>query len=114
MSTSILTTVKKGNRLPFRGVSVVKCSDFLQLPPVMDRRLFQLKFAENLWIQLFKFHELTEIVIRNSDLEFAEILNRIWEREHTYDDVEKINALAETDISTWPQGFVKVYVNPRQ
>ena len=99
----------------------MKCSDFLQLPPVMDRSVFQLPkivsyslLAENLRIQLFKLHELTEIVIRNSDLEFAEILNRIWEREHTYNDVEKINALAETDISTWPQGFVKVYVNPRQ
>ena len=105
------------NRLPFGGVSVMTCGDSLQLPPVMDRSVFQLPkkvdynlLVVNLWIQLFKLHELPEIVRQNTDLEFPEILNRTWEGEHTDDDVEKVNALAETDISIWLQGFVEVFL----
>lgn len=53
------------NRLPFGGVSVVACGDFLQLPPVMDRSVFQLSkkvyynlLVRSLWTQPFKLHEL--------------------------------------------------------
>ena len=107
----------KGNKLPFGGVSIIAAGDFLQLPPVMDKSVFQppnnvgyVSIPKNLWTKHFMLHELIEVLRQSSDPDFAEILNRVREGEHTDDDVENIEALAETNTSTWPNGFVKVYI----
>ena len=83
----------------------------------MDRGVFQVTknldynlLAGNLWIQLFKLHELANIVRQNKDLEFTEKLNRIREIGRTDDNVEKIEVLAETETLSWPPEFVNVYL----
>ena len=59
----------------------------------------------------FQDHELVEIVWQSSDPDFAQLLNRVQEGEQTDDDVIQIKTLANTDTTTWPDEFVKVYLN---
>ena len=59
----------------------------------------------------FQLHELVEIVWQSSDPDFAQLLNRVREGQQTDNDVIQIKALANTDTATWPDEFVKVYLN---
>ena len=63
-----------------------------------------------LW-EKFQLHELVEIVWQSSDPDFAQLLNRVREGQQTDNDVIQIKALANTDTATWPDEFVKVYLN---
>ena len=56
-----------------------------------------------------KLHELHEIVRQSSDPEFAQLLNRLREGNHTRNDLAEIKALAHTDTSQWPGEFTKLY-----
>ena len=107
----------KNNSLPFGGVSIIAAGDFLQLPPVGAFSVFQHPnhegyscLAGNPWQQLFLIYELTKIVRQVNDPEFAQMLNRIREAKHTDEDGRKLEALADTDTSDWPKGFVKMYI----
>ena len=107
----------KNNKLPFGGVCLMPIGDFLQLPPVKQKGIFMKAkkgtyqaFHKLLWQDLFKLHELSEIVRQSSDPEFAQMLNRIREGKQTDDDVMQIKALADTDTSDWPNEFVKLYL----
>ena len=60
------------------------------------------------WNQL---NVLVEIVRQSSDPDFAQLLNRVREGQQTDNDMIQIKALANTDTSTWPDEFVKVYLN---
>lgn len=80
----------KGNPFPFRRVSIITSGNFLQLSPVTGKAKFQPPknivyncLGGNLWVQLFKIHELTEIVRQSSDPRLAEVLSRIGEGSHT-------------------------------
>jgi hypothetical protein len=108
------------NDSDFGGISVIACGDFLQLPPVYGQPVFAepagpsySTLAGSLWKRLFKLHELTEIVRQASDPEFAGILSRIREGKQTQDDMDEIMALHGTDISSWPAGFIKLYMTNR-
>ena len=59
----------------------------------------------------FQLRELVEIVRQSSDPGFAQLLNRVREGQHTNDDLTQIKALANTNTATWPDDFVKVYLN---
>ena len=105
------------NALPFGGVSLLVVGDFLQLPPVNQKGVFMKvkkgsysSFNGWLW-EDFQLHELIEIVRQSSDPDFAQLLNRVREGKQTEDDVTEIKALANTDTSTWPDEFVRVYLN---
>ena len=37
--------------------------------------------------------------------------NRVWESQHTNDDITQTNVLANIIAATWPDEFVKVYLN---
>ena len=107
----------KGNNLPFGGISLLVIGDFLQLPPVKQLGVFihtrkgtYKAFNGSLWQELFKLHELVEIVRQSSDPEFAQMLNRIREGEQTDDDLKQLNDLEHTDTSSWPNEFVKLYL----
>ena len=63
-----------------------------------------------LW-EKFQLHKLVEIVRQSSDPDFAQLLNRVREGQQTDNDVIQIKALANTDTATWPDEFVKVYLN---
>ena len=105
------------NSLPFGGVSLLAVGDFLQLPPVNAKGVFmKVKTgtygAFNGWLwHDFLLHELVEIVRQSSDPDFAQLLNRLREGKQTDDDVIQIKALANTNTSTWPDEFVRVYLN---
>ena len=59
----------------------------------------------------FQLHELFEVVRQSSDPDFAQLPNRVREDQHTNDDLTQIKALANTNTATWPDEFVKVYLN---
>ena len=54
---------------------------------------------------------LVEIVRQCSGPDFAQLLNRVREGQQTDNDVIQIKALANTDTATWPDEFVKVYLD---
>ena len=63
-----------------------------------------------LW-EKFQLHELVEIVWQGSDSDFTQLLSRVREGQQTNNDVIQVKALANTDTSTGPDEFVKVYRN---
>ena len=107
----------KNNDLLFGGLCLMLIGDLLQLPPVKQSGIFKkanpgtyAALCPSLWHDLFELHELVEIVRQSSDPEFAEMLNRIREGKQTDDDIVQIKALADTDTSSWPNEFVKLYL----
>ncbi|XP_074641227.1 uncharacterized protein LOC141898976 [Tubulanus polymorphus] len=86
----------KGNKSDFGGVSLIVVGDLFQLQPVFDDWIFNdLKdmygpLATNLWQKHFFMYELTDIMRQKDDQEFAFLLNRIREGEHTQADVNLI------------------------
>ena len=87
----------KGSKEAFGGVSVIALGDLSQLEPVMDRYVFKdMKDSEygalapNLWKELFTMFELQEIMRQRESKQFAEILNRLREGNHTTDDIAKL------------------------
>jgi len=99
------------NDKPFGGISVVLIGDLMQLPPVKQKCIFD---GINFTWDLFKLHELVEIVRQNSDPEFAALLNRLRETDDPEDisneDIETIKLLGDTDTSNWPTRYIKLYM----
>ncbi|XP_048578998.1 ATP-dependent DNA helicase PIF1-like [Nematostella vectensis] len=87
----------KGSSLPFGGVSIVAIGDLFQLQPVMDGYIFKDMdndeygvLAPNVWQELFKMFELKEIMRQRESKDFAELLNRLREGNHTKEDIIKL------------------------
>ena len=53
----------------------------------------------------FQLHELVEIVWQSSDPDFAQLLNRVREGQHTNDDLTQIKVSANTNTASWPNEF---------
>ena len=107
------------NLSPLGGISLLVVRDFLKLPPVNQKDVFMKpnkgshrSFNEWLW-EKFQLHELVEIARQSSDPDFAQLFNRLREGQQTDNDVIQIKALPNTDIATWPDEFVKVYLKKR-
>ena len=104
------------NLSPFSGVSLLLVG-FLQLPPVNQKGVFVIPSKRsyssfNGWVwEKFQLHELFKIVRQSSDPDFAQLLNRVREGQQTDDDVIQTKALANNDTATWPDKFIKVYLN---
>ena len=58
-------------------------------------------FNGSLW-EKFQLHGLVEIVWQSSDPDFAQLLNRVREGQHTNDDLTQIKTSANTNTATWP------------
>ena len=92
----------KGNKEPFGGVHVLLVGDLFQLRPVGDGWIFAnastdySMLAPNLWRTHFKIFELNEIMRQKDDKEFAQLLNRIREGNHTKDDIATLEARSIT------------------
>ena len=105
------------NLLPFGGISLLAVGDFLQLPPVIQKGVFMkpskgLYKSFNGWLwEEFQLHELLEIVRQISDPDFAQLLNRVREGKQTTNDLIQIKALMNTDTTSWPAEFVKLFLN---
>ena len=84
-------------------------SDFLQLPS-SGRMIYEHLTPTDAW-HLFKLHELAEIVHQNSDPKFCRITEQIVGiGEQTLSDVAAIYAMADTDISHWPENHFRSYM----
>ena len=87
----------KGSSLPFGGVNIIAIGDLFQLQPVMDGYIFQDMdndeygiLAPNIWQELFKMFELQQIMRQRASKQFAELLNRLREGNHTKEDITKL------------------------
>lgn len=98
-TVQIYKTLKdiKGSSLPFGGVSTVAIGDLFQLQPVMDGYIFKNMdndeygvLAPNVWQELFKMFELKQIMRQRESKDFAELLNRLREGNHTKQDIQKL------------------------
>ena len=80
----------------FAGLTVIACGDFLQLPPVMDLRVYDVNkknpmlSIDKLW-DYFKMAELTEVV-RQKDEIFVNLLNNCRVGNVTNHDMEVLNS----------------------
>ncbi|CAB3977852.1 ATP-dependent DNA helicase PIF1-like [Paramuricea clavata] len=83
-----------GTKEPFGGLSIITVGDLFQLKPVFDNWIFEnskdgyAALATNLWQKYFQMFELSEVMRQREDKEFAEILNRIREGNHTEADIK--------------------------
>ena len=97
-----------GTNEPFGGISLVTVGDLFQLKPVFDKWIFENsqsgydEFATNSWTEYFTLFELTEIMRQKDDKQFAQLLNRLREGNHSVDDIsilkqQLLNVSAEED-----------------
>ncbi|CAB3992536.1 ATP-dependent DNA helicase PIF1 [Paramuricea clavata] len=88
----------KGSKEDFGGVSIITLGDLFQLKPVMDGYIFTDVqclssyniLAPNSWKRYFRMFLLDEIMRQRESKEFAEILNRLREGNHTSSDLNKL------------------------
>ena len=86
----------KGSTKSFGDVSVLAVGDLYQLKPIHDAWVFSQVYrtpqlqciATNLWIDLFDFFELKEVMRQKDDHSFALLLNRLREGKHTEEDLD--------------------------
>ena len=107
-----LRQIKDNDKQDFGGVSVLLIGDFFQLPPIQQSSIFDMPTLTDAWYH-FQLHELTEIVRQNGDPQFAALLNRLREGNHTKQDVQFIESLSETDTTDWPADHCKLYITNR-
>ena len=89
--------ISKAVHYHFGGVSIVAIGDLFQLQPVMDGYIFKNMdndeygvLAPNVWQELFKMFELKQIMRQRESKDFAELLNRLREGNHTKQDIQKL------------------------
>lgn len=81
------------NDNPFGGISVLSVGDLFQLHPVGESPVYSAEqkgyaaLSPSMW-DLFSVYELTEIIRRKGDPEFANLLSRLREGKHTSADVK--------------------------
>jgi ATP-dependent DNA helicase PIF1 len=75
-------------RLPFGGVQVIVCGDFLQLPPPSGEYCFKSKC----WTELKLTNIILTEVFRQKDKEFVELLNRVRFADITEEDIKKLKS----------------------
>ncbi|XP_072562264.1 uncharacterized protein [Paramormyrops kingsleyae] len=84
-----------GDYSAFGNVSIIAVGDFYQLCPVKGKALYTEGKGVNLWQNHFAMVELTEIM-RQKDMEFAQLLNRLRKRKRG-------DAMLEEDIAMLKQ-----------
>ena len=83
-----------GNNTLFGGISMITVGDLFQLKPVFDDWIFENTkdsygaLATNIWKENFTLSELTQIMRQKDDKQFAELLNRLREGNHTTNDIQ--------------------------
>ena len=96
-----------GSVRPFGGISILAVGDLFQLKPVMDAWLFSEVYqsihmnciATNLWIELFDFFELKQVMRQKDDTSFALLLNRLREGKHTVEDLDVLSGRNLTNFN---------------
>ncbi|XP_063993917.1 ATP-dependent DNA helicase pif1-like [Diachasmimorpha longicaudata] len=99
----------KGVNEPFGGVSVLAVGDLNQLPPVLDKPVYQMSkknemagfFVINPFWAPFQCHESTEIMRQKDDLPFINALNNLAHGKMTVEDISFIRTkevMHDTDV----------------
>ena len=83
--------------------------DFFQLTPVGQKSIYETKPFNFAWEE-FELFELHEIVRQSGDAEFAALLNRLREGDHTSADIETMKSFEHTNTSEWPKGYMKMFL----
>ncbi|VDI33111.1 Hypothetical predicted protein [Mytilus galloprovincialis] len=111
----------KQSKEPFGGVSIIAVGDLFQLKPVMDSYIFQppksgyMPLAINLWEDLFCMTELTIIMRQRENKEFAELLNRLREGNHTSNDIELLKTQCiEENTTNYPHDTPHVFFSNKK
>ena len=104
-----LQEIKENYVESFGGVSLLLIGDFFQLVPVGQDSIYEPKPFNFAWEE-FILYELDEIVRQSGDSEFAALLNRLREGNHTSADIDKIKSFEHTDTTEWPENFMKMYL----
>ncbi|XP_076765651.1 pif1 DNA helicase [Xylocopa sonorina] len=87
------------NERPFGGIQLILCGDFFQLPPVSSRdKKAQFCFESSAWEKCVHFNYELQIVHRQKDSEFVQILNNIRIGRVTDEIAEKLKATAKQKI----------------
>ena len=103
--------ILKENMPEFGGVYIIDINDlFLTVIPPVASELpkgagMYYCVVGNKWHN-FKVYELK----KSSDPEFPELLNRLREGDETYEDIEQIRALEDSDTTNWSEQYVKLYI----
>ena len=96
LADSRLRQILHNHNEPFGGVDVILCGDLCQASPVRDKWIFsqQAQLIESItpsyWHSYPKCFELT-IPMRQKNLDYINILNRIRIGQHTNEDIKRIN-----------------------
>ncbi|MEX2591171.1 MAG: AAA family ATPase [Anditalea sp.] len=112
----ILRVFRRKMHLPFGGVQLILIGDPFQLPPVVrstewehlskyyDTRFF---FGSNAFKNLQPIHIALQKIYRQKDENFKNLLNRIRESKHSYQDIELLNETSKKyDFSLLDQGYI--------
>jgi len=101
----------RGNKRPMGGMQLVLCGDFLQLPPIRDKFLFEYSDYKSLNIKRF---ELTKLK-RFTDKAYSELLSRFRVGKPTESDIDILRSRyekykeIENDIKNWEIRPTKIY-----
>jgi energy-coupling factor transporter ATP-binding protein EcfA2 len=112
----ILRVFRKKMHLPFGGVQLILIGDPFQLPPVVkdkDWSLLSSKYETRFFFSAYGFKELMPFhielkkIYRQKDNVFKDLLNRIRESKHTYEDIDFLNQRAEAyHFDLLDQGYI--------
>lgn len=69
--------IVRDSHLPFGGIQIILCGDFLQLPPVVKGRDHKFCFQADCWSSVIKRTIILQQVFRQADEQFVGILNQI-------------------------------------
>ena len=94
-----LQEIFKERTKPFGGIPVICSGDFLQLPPVLDRWIFEQNSnteckstSINKWKSYFKMYELTEKMRSLDDPDFSSLCDRIGTNQLSDDDINTLQS----------------------
>lgn len=112
----ILRVFRRKMHLPFGGVQLILIGDPFQLPPVVrpteweylskyyDTRFF---FGANSFKVLRPIHIALQKIYRQKDENFKNILNRVRESKHSYEDMEVLNETSKAyHFDMLDQGYI--------
>jgi hypothetical protein len=102
----------------FGKVSVLALGDFYQLPPVKGSPLCvpNSEYGIDLWQELFRIAELTEIMRQKDDVPFADLLNRLRmkRKSEVLSDEDHATLLNRSDREDTPANALHVYATNKQ
>jgi len=124
LRTSLKTTARDGSLLfknyllLFIIIIIVAIGDLFQLQPVVGGYIFKDLdndeygvLAPNVWKELFKMFELKQIMRQRERKQFAELLNRLREGNHTKEDIAKLKDRCISDTSpSYPKDAPHLFI----